>query len=59
MKGSLGALEAHLSPVRHGLELHRVAAVGLEALELHGGSGLRWPQPSPAQQRQRQRQTEH
>lgn len=42
MKGGFGALESHLSPVRDGLKLHCVAAVGLESLKIHGGFGLRW-----------------
>lgn len=32
MEGSLGALQAHLSPVRDGLQLYSVAAVLLQSL---------------------------
>lgn len=36
LEGHLGALEARLAPVRDGLQLHRVLAVGQQPLQRHG-----------------------
>lgn len=41
MEGGLGALQAHLPPVRDGLQLHGVAAVLLQPLQVQEGLRLR------------------
>lgn len=40
MKGSLGALQTHLSPVCDGLQLHGVTAVLLQSLQFHPALSL-------------------
>lgn len=41
MEVGLGALQAHLPPVRDGLQLHGVAAVLLQPLQIQEGLRLR------------------
>lgn len=47
MEGGLGALQAHLPPVRDGLQLHGVAAVLLQPLQIQEGLRLRRHKNTP------------
>lgn len=40
MEGGLGALQAHLPPICDGLQLHSVAAVLLQSLQIQEGLRL-------------------